>query len=149
MERLYTCVYNLEFLLQSASNGAAAENIIKLLLSYKKEFCNAMDDDLNTALAISVLFDMVRDINGTISAQDTKDTIIAAIDIIKELGGVLGLLQTLKVNSLDIEIENLIENRQQARKDKDFALADEIRDKLKLQGIILEDTPSGVKWRKE
>jgi cysteinyl-tRNA synthetase len=67
----------------------------------------------------------------------------------KELGGILGLLQKEKENSLDDEIEVLIEKRQQARKNKDFALADEIRDKLKAQGIILEDTPTGVKWRKE
>lgn len=149
LERLYTCVYNLEFLLDSAKEGKSAENINNMLNSYKQAFINAMDDDLNTALAISVLFDLVRDVNGMITADDTKSTITSAIAMIKELGGVLGILQKEKENNLDSEIEELIEKRQQARKDKNFALADEIRDKLKAQGITLEDTPSGVKWRKE
>ena len=149
LDRLYNTIYNLEFLLESAKDGNESEDVAKMIKERKNSFIEAMDDDLNTALAISVLFDLSKDINTNIGADDTKGTIKAAIDTMKELGGILGLLQKEKENSLDDEIEVLIEKRQQARKNKDFALADEIRDKLKAQGIILEDTPTGVKWRKE
>jgi len=119
-----------------------------MLDTHKNSFKDAMDDDLNTALAISVLFELVRDINSTITSADTKKSIELAQNTLAELGSVLGLLQVEQEKTLDDEIEQLIEKRQQARKDKNFALSDEIRDKLKLQGIILEDTPSGVKWRR-
>ena len=119
-----------------------------MLDNHKNSFKDAMDDDLNTALAISVLFEMVRDINSTITSENTKATIDLAQSTLLELGKVLGLLQVKQEKTLDDEIEQLIEKRQQARKDKNFALSDEIRDTLKLQGILLEDTPSGVKWRR-
>ncbi len=149
LDRLYTCIYNLEFLLESAAEGEADEGVAALLDGYKKAFSEAMDDDLNTALAISALFDLVRDVNSLVGADAGKDTVVLAIDTIKTLGGVLGILQKPQDKGVDAEVEKLIAERQQARKDKNFALADAIRDKLNAQGIILEDTPSGVKWRKQ
>jgi cysteinyl-tRNA synthetase len=119
-------------------------------LKLKDRFIEAMDDDLNTADAISVLFDMVREINTSINAASmvSRETIDYSSSLLRELGGVLGILQKQKEGSLDSEIEELINQRQQARKDKNWKLADEIRDKLKNMGIILEDTPQGVKWKK-
>lgn len=148
LERLYTTLDNLSFLGQSAIDGEVNCEIQKILDTHKNSFKDAMDDDLNTALAISVLFEMVRDINSSVTSADTKATIELAQNALLELGKVLGLLQVKEEKTLDDEIEQLIEKRQQARKDKDFALSDEIRDTLKLQGILLEDTPSGVKWRR-
>jgi len=148
LERLYTTLDNLSFLNQSAIDGVLNSGIQEMLEIHKNSFKEAMDDDLNTALAISVLFEMVRDINSTITSDNTKATIDLAQNTLLELGKVLGLLQVKQEKTLDDEIEQLIEKRQQARKDKNFALSDEIRDTLKLQGILLEDTPSGVKWRR-
>ena len=113
---------------------------------YKDEFCGALDDDFNTSLAISVLFEFARDINTNITSDDTVGDIKTVYDALKEYGGVLGLLQKKEDKNLDLKIEQMIEKRTQARKDKNFALADEIRDELKAKGIVLEDTPNGVKW---
>lgn len=149
LKRIYTCIENLEFLKQSSECSSQSEEIIKLAEDCKKAFCDAMDDDLNTGLAIAALFDFVRDVNSAITATSGSSTedIDLCINTLKELGGILGILQKTQA-SLDNEIEELIQQRQDARKNKNFALADEIRDKLKEQGIILEDTPNGVKWRR-
>ncbi len=146
LERLYNCLDNLEFLLGSAKKGEATEKSAEMCKKYKEAFCAALDDDFNTSLAISVLFDFARDINTNITADDTSGDIKAVYDALKEYGGVLGLLQKSEKKDLDSDIEEMIEKRQQARKDKNFALADQIRDELKSKGIILEDTPQGVKW---
>ncbi len=147
LERLYTCLDNLEFIGANGKEGEATSKSADMISAYKNTFCDALDDDFNTSLAISVLFDFARDINSNFTAQDTKDDITAVYDALKELGGVLTLLNREQSKDIDAEIEELIEKRQQARKNKNFALADEIRDSLKAKGIILEDTPSGVKWR--
>jgi cysteinyl-tRNA synthetase len=149
LERLYNCKENLEFLAGKVQDGKAEEDMVKMLENYKKAFIAAMEDDLNTALALSVLFDISREVNSRVTEKSTKGTALAALNTMAELGAVLGILQKQQSNDLDNEIEELILTRQKARKEKNFALADEIRDKLKLRGIILEDTPSGVKWRKE
>ena len=150
LERLYTCINNLEFLKQNSNNGDLNDKVKEMTLKYKAAFCEAMDDDLNTGLAIAALFDFVRDINSeftSTSVQSIED-IDECIGMLKELGAVLGILQNTETESIDSEIEDLIEKRQEARKNKNFALADEIRDNLKAQGIILEDTPNGVKWKR-
>lgn len=150
LERLYTCISNLEFLKQNSGNGTVSDKVKEMVTKYKTTFCEAMDDDLNTGLAIAALFDLVRDINTdftSTSVQSIED-IDTCINILKELGRVLGILQNTETESIDNEIEELIAKRQEARKNKNFALADEIRDNLKAQGIVLEDTPNGVKWKR-
>lgn len=148
LERLYECKRNLEFLLKSAENSAgSAENLDKLTV-YKNKFIEAMEDDLNTADAISAIFELVREINVQI-ANGNKDKAFleGALSLFNELTGVLGIVRKSE-DTLEAEVEKLIEERQQARKAKNYKLADEIRDKLKEMGIELQDTPNGVKWRK-
>ena len=106
-----------------------------------------MDDDINTADALAAVFDMVRDLNSVVSPKIPKKLIEQAYGLLDELADVLGILRkdTMR-RELDDEIKMLIEKRQQARKEKNWALADQIRDELKERGIILEDTPQGVRW---
>ena len=150
LERLYIAKNNLKYLLSKAEEKERLENEVDIeesLLKHKDRFIEAMEDDLNTADAVSAIFDLVRDINANINDNTSKTTIQYAFDLYMELAGVLGLLSK-EEKSLDEEIEALIEERQKARKEKNWALADEIRDNLNGKGIILEDTPSGVKWRR-
>ncbi|WP_178669283.1 cysteine--tRNA ligase [uncultured Eubacterium sp.] len=151
LERLYNCRESLDFAVKNASTDIADdEEIIKLIDSRKEQFITAMDDDLNTADGIAAIFDLVSDINTKIINKDvSKNVCTAAADMFDELTGVLGLVYNRKSNSLDEEIEKLIEERQQARANKDWATADRIRDELKAQGITLKDTPQGVIWIKE
>lgn len=146
LERLYTCRDNLDFALKNAKDGGEAPEFLE---KYKNAFIAAMDDDLNTADAIGALFSMVREINTMVANDPTKVAIEAAIRLFDELTGVLGLVYNRKSQTLDSEIEDLIEQRTAARHAKDFATADAIRDKLKEMGIVLEDTPQGVKWSRQ
>lgn len=143
LERLYTCRDNIDFALKSAEEGGKAPAFCE---QRKQEFITAMDDDLNTADALAAVFNLVRDINTEIQNGAKRETLLACADIFDQLTGVLGLVYNRKTEALDSEIEDLIEKRTAARKNKDFKTADEIRDKLKEMGIILEDTPQGVKW---
>ena len=151
LERLYNCRESLDFAVKNASADLPDdEEIIKLIDSRKEQFITAMDDDLNTADGIAAIFDLVSDINTKIINKDvSKNVCTAAADMFDELTGVLGLVYNRKSNSIDEEIEKLIEERQQARANKDWATADRIRDELKAQGITLKDTPQGVIWIKE
>ena len=145
LERLYTCRDNLEFALKNAAEGGEAPEFLK---KYTQDFITAMDDDFNTADAIGVLFSMVREINTMIANSPSKVAVEAAIKAFDELTYVLGLVYNRTSGDLDAEVEALIEQRTAARKARDFATADAIRDKLKEMGITLEDTPQGVKWTK-
>ncbi len=149
LERLYTCRDNLDFALKNAK-AEADENDgeIKALIDSKKaKFIEAMEDDLNTGEALGAIFELVRDINTNINGVKSKELVEYAIKIFDELMDVLGLLYNRNTaSSLDDEIEALIEKRNEARKSKNWAEADRIRDELKAQGIVLEDTPQGVKW---
>ena len=143
LERLYTCRDNIDFALKNAADGGEIPAFIE---ERKNEFINAMEDDLNTADALAAVFMLVRDINTAIANGAGKVTLEACADIFDQLTGVLGLVYNRKTEALDDEIEALIEKRTEARKAKDFKTADAIRDQLKDMGIILEDTPQGVKW---
>ncbi len=151
LQRLYTCRNNLDFALENATNIVPenAEEIKKQLDSRREQFIEAMDDDLNTADGISAVFELVKDINVNVIDSKSAELIKYAIDLFDELTNVLGLVYNRDTGSLDEEVEKLIEARQNARKEKNWDEADRIRDELKAQGIVLEDTPQGVKWHRE
>ena len=151
LERLYNCRDNLRFLLENASGSLREEEnaILDTLGKYREEFIAAMDDDLNTADGLAALFGMAREINSHINGESSKELCQQALDLYMELANVLGLLYVEKDNTLDQEIEDLIARRTEARKNKDWATADAIRDELKARHVVLEDTPQGVKWRLE
>ena len=150
MDRVYNCIENLEFLKKSATEKDASEDE-KLLLAElekaKKRFLDAMDDDLNTADAISAIFDIVSSANKHFSEDggNSLDIIEKTLSYIHELGDVLGLFED-RQKSASKEIEELIEKRNEARKAKNYQEADRIRDELKARNIELKDTPTGVKW---
>ena len=110
-----------------------------------KKFEDAMEDDFNTADAVSAIFEIVRESNSTVK-DFSADYAKKVLKVLEDLCGVLGIETTKEEEILDEEIEKLIEERQAARKNKDFARADEIRDQLLEQGIVLKDTREGVKW---
>lgn len=149
VERLYNAIGNLERLLEEVKIEEVQEGekaFVDTLNSYRQKYIEKMDDDFNTADGIAVIFDLIKDININVSSDSSKKIIQMSLDLIRELGQPLCILQKSTKVSLEEEIEKLIEERQQARKDKNWALADKIRDDLKDRGIILEDTPQGVRW---
>ena len=153
LTRLHTCRDSLEFNLKSASSkGSVTEAVSKEFDAFRNKFCEALDDDLNTADAIGTLFDLTRYINKEVLTADASaEDITAAIKIFDELTGILGIVYNEKTEEADgdaAEIEALIEERTAARKEKNWAKADEIRNKLTEMGIVLEDTPQGVKWHR-
>ena len=143
LERLYNCREGLVFAIEHAENGGEASDYLD---THKAEFIRAMDDDLNTADALAALFMLAKDINITVANGAGKDTLTAALKLFDELCEVLGILYEKSDSDLDAEVEELIAKRTEARKNKDFKTADAIRDQLKEMGIVLEDTPQGVKW---
>ena len=152
VERLYNGISNLENLLDEVSiekMNDKEKEYLESLSKYREKFIEKMDDDFNTADAITVLFELTKDTNTNININSSKELISNALKLIRELGKPLGMLQKSTKVSLEEEVEQLIQERQNARKNKDFALADKIRDDLKSRGIILEDTPQGVRWKKE
>lgn len=148
LDRLYNCKSALEFAAGNAGEGDGDPAFAAALASRRDQFIAAMEDDLNTADAIAALFELVRDINVKLGAQPARADVAAASELFEELTGVLGLLYDRKAELLDEDIEALIEARTAARKAKNWAEADRIRDELTAKGIVLEDTPQGVKWRR-
>ena len=115
----------------------------EVLEGYKAKYIDALDDDFNTADGISVIFEIVADVNRNISAESSKEMISFALDLIRELTGVLGLLSKDKKDEISPEIQSLLDARAEARANKDWAKSDEIRDALKEMGIIVKDTAQG------
>lgn len=153
LERLSTAKANLEFFLNSGAEGEMTQEeaqLVKGLGKYRERFCQVMDDDLNTADAVAVIFELVREINSAVSPAKSPTKALASEcdSIFSELCGVIGIPLAKAEGDVDTEIEELINQRQEARKAKNFAEADRIRDELKDRGIILEDTPQGVKWKR-
>lgn len=147
LERLYTAKQNLEFLSKNGEDGGDAGK--EELDIFRDRFIEAMDDDFNTADAMGVLFDLVRKVNTITAANPTKALARVCLDRVMEIADVFGILSSSSnEDSLDAEIEAMIQARQEARKAKNFAEADRIRDALKAMNIVLEDTPQGVKWRR-
>ena len=150
LARLYNCRDGLDFALEKAGDGAVSDELLAMFDKRRRQFIDAMSDDLNTADAIAALFELVRDINSNvIAANANKGSVEEAIKVFDELADVLGLVYDRKKESIDDEIEALIEQRTQARKNRNWAEADRIRDELKAKGIVLEDTAQGVKWHRE
>ncbi|MYL51555.1 cysteine--tRNA ligase [Halobacillus litoralis] len=116
---------------------------------FKEQFIKEMDDDFNTANAISVLFDLTKSANLYLQEDQTHEKVLTAFEeLFEELTGVLGIQLQAQEELLDEEVDALIEERKQARKNRDFARADEIRDELKDRNIILEDTSQGTRWKR-
>lgn len=152
LERIKNALLNLNHLINYGQNGEMTEDEKALLGELKlfvKKFEEAMEDDFNTADAVSVIFELVKFSNININSNSSNKFASVVKDKILSLSNILGLLEKQEKDLLDEEIENLINQRQEARKTKNWALADEIRDTLKGKGIILEDTPQGVKWKRQ
>jgi len=152
LERLYNAKNNLEYLKKETQEKEMTEEEASYLKQieerYRGNFIKAMDDDINTADALAAIFDLVREANTFLNPTRSRAVVEGTYKLLMELSDVLGILQK-NAGTLDEEIEALIAQRQQARKEKNWALADKIRDDLKAKGIILEDTPQGVRWKRE
>jgi cysteinyl-tRNA synthetase len=151
LERLYTALYAMEHLEKVTPERPMSpkeEEYLQKQLENKNKFIESMDDDFNTASAIAALFDIVREFNVSLSENSSKEAVKKTKELVLELGGVLGLFSKFQPVLLDEEIERMIKERQEARKAKNYARADKIRDELKARGIIIEDTPTGTRWRR-
>lgn len=146
LERILTAVDRLKDL--NGIDGEADKAASDEMDAFVKKYEEAMDDDLNTADAISVIFELVKYANVNVTEDSSKATIELVLKTIEKLCDILGIITEKKEEILDSDIEALIEERQAARKAKNFTRADEIRDQLSDMGIILEDTREGVKWKR-
>ena len=147
LDRLYNCRSKMTFAIENGGGNSdkTADGFIE---KRKEQFISVMDDDFNTADGISAVFDLARDINTFVDSGANKAELTKCLAVFDELCGVLGLVYNTKTESLDDEVESLIAERTKARAEKNWAKADEIRDKLKAMNIILEDTPQGIKWHR-
>ena len=151
LDRIITATDNLKFLADNAKTETLTnneENALTKTQDYVAAFEKAMDDDFNTADAIAAIFDLVKYANTTANGDSSKAYVTALYELIVKLADVLGIVVEKKEELLDADIEALIQERQAARKERNFARADEIRDELLAKGIILEDTREGVKWKR-
>lgn len=146
LERILTAVDRLKSI--SGTEGEVDKAVADEMDAFVKKYEAAMDDDLNTADAISVIFELVKYANVNVTEDSTKSTVELVLNTVTKLCDILGIITEKKKEILDSDIEALIEERQAARKAKNFVRADEIRDQLSDMGIILEDTREGVKWKR-
>lgn len=146
LERILTAVDRLKSI--NGTDGDVDKSVADEMDAFVKKYEDAMDDDLNTADAISVIFELVKYANVNVTEESAKATVELVLNTIEKLCDILGIITEKKEEILDSDIEALIEERQAARKAKNFARADEIRDQLSSMGIILEDTREGVKWKR-
>ncbi|MDD6490615.1 MAG: cysteine--tRNA ligase [Firmicutes bacterium] len=150
-ERIVTSVSNLNYLLENATSDTMSEDEKRLAeeaKGFETKFDEAMDDDFNTADAISAIFELVKFANTNTNAESSREFLKTLKDEIVMLSDVCGLIVEKQQEMLDSDIEALIEERQVARKAKNFQRADEIRNELLSKGIVLEDTREGVKWKR-
>ena len=151
LERIVNAADNLKYLMGAATARemtAEEKEALAKTDEFVKAFEAAMEDDFNTADAVATVFDLVKYINTNVSAQNSKECLQHYLDLLVKLCDVLGLIVNKQEELMDADIEKLIEERQAARKAKNFARADEIRDELLSKGIILKDTREGVQWKK-
>lgn len=151
LERLYNAKERAEFIISNLQESSITEDeksLVEELNSYRTKFVNAMEDDINTADAISVIFELSRFINTNVSDKSSLEFAKKCLDEFNELTSVLNIVNKKQDDILDEEIENLIQKRVEAKKNKDFKLADDIRQELLEKGIILEDTRQGTKWKR-
>ncbi|MCD7763993.1 MAG: cysteine--tRNA ligase [Lachnospiraceae bacterium] len=161
LERIRNAVSNLKYIMENSSAGteqnaaseevvltSAEQDILAGAKAYETKFDEAMDDDFNTADAIAAIFELVKYANSNLTSANSKELVQAVYGELVDLCGILGLIVEEKEELLDADIEALIEARQAARKAKNFARADEIRNQLAEQGITLLDTREGVKWKR-
>jgi cysteinyl-tRNA synthetase len=147
LARMINAKNNLIYLIEHAEGNLSTTEAAQIedMDKFRVKFITAMDDDLNTADAISAIFELIKEINTHSLNNSSKEFGVKALALLDELTDVLGLLKDKEESGVDPEIEKLIAERQQARKDKNFARSDEIRDLLKARGIALEDTSSGIR----
>ncbi|MDY5211719.1 cysteine--tRNA ligase [Intestinibacter sp.] len=152
LERLYNAKERAQFIINNLQDSKMTEEEAKLqeeLAGFRQKFIDAMDDDVNTADAVSVIFELAKFMNSNITEKSSKEFAEKVIAEFNELTGVLNIVsKDKKEDILDEEIEQLIAQRTEAKKNKNFQLADEIRQQLLDKGIILEDTRQGVKWKR-
>jgi len=150
LTRLYTARDQLRFLLKSAQDQPLSpeeQALTERLAGYEKRFDEAMDDDMNTADAIGAIFELVKDANVSLNADSSRQAVQSTLDKLMELCGILGLAQKQE-DGLPAEIQQMVDERAQARKEKNWKRSDELRDAIKAAGYVLEDTPQGQKVRK-
>ena len=150
LDRIYNAKYKLEDLLKTAEDREMSkeeEILWQQIEEVEEEFVRAMDDDLNTADGLTAIFNLVKEINVDIDEKSSKELVKRALDLLLTLSNVLGLLHKER-ESLEDEVLDLIEKRNEARKNKDFATADKIRDQLLEMGIEIKDQRGGTTWRK-
>ena len=151
LDRIVTAAGNLKYLLENAVEGEITEAekaLVEEARGFETKFDEAMDDDFNTADAIAAIFELVKFANTNVTAENTKAFVQMIYDELRMLTDICGLIVEKKEELLDSDIEALIQERQDARKAKNFARADEIRNQLLEMGIVLEDTREGVKWKR-
>ena len=151
LERLYNTKEKLEFTISNLQESTMTEeekSLVAELDGFRTKFIDAMEDDVNTADAISVIFELAKFTNSNVNEKSSSEFAKKCLDQFDELTGVLNIVNKKQDDMLDEEIENLIQKRVEAKKNKDFKLADDIRAELLEKGIILEDTRQGTKWKR-